>query len=276
MTDDSPQELPPMPAELRFDYAGACWWCGGAADSREHKYKRSDLVREFGAGPWEQQDALVRSPGGSKPLHPVRGPNANALKFGRSLCQDCNNKRSQPFDYAYDAFAEYVAQRERPIVTQGWLKLSDVFGANWRAQRTNVVRYYAKHIGCRLADDGVKVPQSFVNFMNGRAWWPWGLDLHLGIRLDILELEEHMSKFHESFGGSVWLGGLNGQYSNEGQAIEAVWSHSGVGALRASYTVYLGGSRFRSNLRSNKVRIPGEFNLPPGSADRGCRECNGT
>jgi hypothetical protein len=31
---------------------GACWWCGSPADSREHKLKRSDLVREYGRPPY--------------------------------------------------------------------------------------------------------------------------------------------------------------------------------------------------------------------------------
>ena len=44
----------------RYDYAGRCWWCGQQADSGEHKHKRTDLVREFGRGPWKDQTAVVQ------------------------------------------------------------------------------------------------------------------------------------------------------------------------------------------------------------------------
>jgi hypothetical protein len=31
---------------------GTCWWCGNTADSREHRFKRTDIEREFGRGPY--------------------------------------------------------------------------------------------------------------------------------------------------------------------------------------------------------------------------------
>src|SRR2546423_12673051 len=52
----------PLPPDLLHDYAGTCWWRVGIADSREHKYKKSDLVREFGAGPWQGADGEVPHP----------------------------------------------------------------------------------------------------------------------------------------------------------------------------------------------------------------------
>jgi hypothetical protein len=40
---------------------GRCWWCGAPADSREHKMKRSDIVREYGKPPYT----------GAKPARPA-------------------------------------------------------------------------------------------------------------------------------------------------------------------------------------------------------------
>jgi hypothetical protein len=145
------------------------------ADSREHKYKKSDLVREFGPGPWGQASALVRGTAGSDRLHHVRGPNATSLKFEKSLCQDCNNARSQPFDIAYDTFAGYLAQHEQLVVSRGWLRFSDMFGTAWPTSRDEVVRYYLKHIGCRLADGGARVPRPFIDFLDKRSSEPLGL-----------------------------------------------------------------------------------------------------
>jgi hypothetical protein len=55
-----------------FSESGRCWWCGVPADSREHKYKKSDLIRQYGSGPWtgDQRPQRVPSTGpkGSSPL----------------------------------------------------------------------------------------------------------------------------------------------------------------------------------------------------------------
>jgi hypothetical protein len=59
--------------------SGTCWWCRTApADSREHKLKRSDLVRQFGRGPYPE---LVSSREGQ--LRPVQGPNSKLRLLGR-------------------------------------------------------------------------------------------------------------------------------------------------------------------------------------------------
>jgi hypothetical protein len=257
----------PLPPDVRYEYAGNCWWCGNPADSREHKYKRSDLAREFGAGPWEQNAALVRGVAGGDRLHPVRGPHAAALKFDRSLCQDCNNRRSQPFDYAYDILANYLSQHEALVIERGWLKLSDLFGAGWRTSRDDVMRYYVKHIGCRLAEGGAKVPRTFIEFLDGHAPNPLGLTLTVEIRLDIVEMERHLREAHGVTGGSVRLGDLEGTYSRRRREITGLWSHLGVGPLRADYSDRFDGRGYRSNLRRNKARIRGNYNIP---LDSGC------
>jgi hypothetical protein len=50
-----------VPPQHRYDYGGRCWWCGAAADSREHKHKKTDLAREFGSGPYIGASAVVRA-----------------------------------------------------------------------------------------------------------------------------------------------------------------------------------------------------------------------
>jgi hypothetical protein len=40
---------------------GICWWCGAPASSSEHTYKKTDLVREFGPGPYKGRNALIRN-----------------------------------------------------------------------------------------------------------------------------------------------------------------------------------------------------------------------
>ncbi|MFC5112013.1 hypothetical protein [Kibdelosporangium philippinense] len=50
-----------IPDDIRHDYAGQCWWCGSVADTREHRYKRSDLIRDFGKGPGSASQPSVES-----------------------------------------------------------------------------------------------------------------------------------------------------------------------------------------------------------------------
>ncbi len=110
----SQKDLPGIP-DVRFGYQGQCWWCGNAADSREHKYKRSDIVREFGRGPWAEP--MLRVAGGNRQFR-VQGPNSQGLKFSKSLCQRCNNDRNQPFDLAYDSMMDYISRNESEIIAR--------------------------------------------------------------------------------------------------------------------------------------------------------------
>jgi len=99
------------------------------------------------------------------------------VKFPKSLCADCNNHRSQPFDEAYDQFSDYVA-------SNGWLRklpgvnFQEIYGADWEAQTLNLARYYGKHFGCRLVRTSVPVPASLRAFLDGATDMP---DSHMGL-----------------------------------------------------------------------------------------------
>lgn len=154
----------------RVDYAGQCWWCGSAADSREHRFKRADLLREYGRGPYTGDNAIVR--GREDRLTPVQGPNSRAVKFRPDLCQSCNTSRSQPFDRAYDGFIDYAVANEQRIQKTSSIQLSDVYGRNWRRARYDLVRYYVKHICCRLAEASIEVSPGLRAFLDGRRRLP--------------------------------------------------------------------------------------------------------
>lgn len=120
--------------------SGTCWWCGAPADSREHKFKRSDLAR-LSAGEqlyWGGGDR------GGKYLQGYK--RSDVMRFGRILCQVCNNARSQPFDNAYDKYAEYVAKNLDDLWHQG-LQFKRIFGHTWRDDVKNLGRYFAKSFG---------------------------------------------------------------------------------------------------------------------------------
>src|SRR5215218_10369967 len=149
MSEDGPV-IDGVPPEYRHNYGGRCWWCGAVADSREHKHKKSDLIREFGSGPYLGDSAVVRGFDGT--LRNVQGPDANEVRFPRVLCARCNNARSKPFDLTYDVLAAFIADNEDAVLNARQFRFSDVYGSGWRSYKDNLARCYVKHLGCRLAE----------------------------------------------------------------------------------------------------------------------------
>ncbi|MFC8876000.1 hypothetical protein [Streptomyces ardesiacus] len=87
------------------------------------------------------------------------------VKFPKSMCGECNNKQSKPFDDAYDIYEAFV--------TSHWLRvmpgisLGEIYGAEWQDQALQLARYHAKHFGCRMVRSGVPVPESLRDFLDG-------------------------------------------------------------------------------------------------------------
>lgn len=105
-----PLQADELPDGWQYDYAGRCWWCEAEADSREHKWKRSDIVRIYGPGPYGGELLWGNEHGQSRIL---QGSRSSELKYKATLCQRCNNARSQPLDRAYDVWAGFVSAPPR-------------------------------------------------------------------------------------------------------------------------------------------------------------------
>jgi len=154
-----------VPEEYLYDYAGVCWWCGDAANSREHKWKKSEIKAMYGLANSDSYPLLwIDDSGNSKT---VQGPDSDALKFEKSLCQNCNNARSQKFDRTYDRWIQHLGANYEQIIESRVLDLSDVIGVAGSESRLDLARYFAKHIGCRVADKAGRVPASLISFLNG-------------------------------------------------------------------------------------------------------------
>jgi len=145
---------------LRADQYGKCWWCGGVADSREHKHKASLLRRMWG------DEGLYLGRDGQD-LWSVPSAKSSAVKFGKTLCSKCNNVRSQPFDQAYDKFAFYVWDNARELSRATQISWVDVYGSSWEEQAQNLGRYIVKSSGCWMAENGFPPPEVFVRFLEG-------------------------------------------------------------------------------------------------------------
>lgn len=162
------------------DLQGVCWWCGSVADSLEHRHKRTDLLRLWvGAeGPvWGGDEGRTEA---------IRGPNSksSAVRFGRILCQRCNNDRSQPFDLAYDKFSNALVEGMDVWWAAPGVSLARIYGDVWRSHAMNLARYYVKNFGCLLADQGVRPPKTMRDFLNGAE----AMD---DVRLVLVKSESH-------------------------------------------------------------------------------------
>jgi hypothetical protein len=155
-------------ARLRVIEAGKCWWCGAPADSREHKLKRSDLVREFGSPPYHEERTLQRvSKDGSQAIH---GPGSRLFKFEPSMCARCNDTRSQPFDRAWDTLTHFLVDNEQTILARQEIDLRSVFRSAWRDGSANVARYVVKHLTCRMVQElpgPIQLDTALFEFLDG-------------------------------------------------------------------------------------------------------------
>lgn len=138
-----------------------CWWCGQAADSREHRVKASQLKRMFRTSEFLVLDDTV----GGRPTR-QNGLKSKPILFDKVLCAQCNNSRSQPFDRAYDTFVDKVWDDPDYFRGRASLDMRDSFSSDEEGSRI-LARYYMKNIGCRIAEIGFSVPSQIVEFMDG-------------------------------------------------------------------------------------------------------------
>ncbi len=144
-----------------------CWWCGAPANSAEHKYKKSDLIASYGKGPYKNENGLIWvSPDGKKLA--LRGPKSKMAKFEPNLCDKCNNNRSQPFDLAYEKFANYIRADKKNIYRTREIDFEKAFGKDWHPETLNFYKYLVKHVMCRVSDLLPVVPD-VIRFLNGQS-----------------------------------------------------------------------------------------------------------
>lgn len=216
----------------RHAYGQQCWWCGDAADSQEHRYRKTDIARLFGDGPYKGTDALLRVVG-EKEKRLVQGPKSKELVFKANLCQKCNNERSQPFDRAYDQFIGHIEDNTASILAVKQIQFSIIFGSGWHADRENVIRYYVKHICCRLAEAGVLVDPRVIKYLDGNSSLCC-IEIEFQIREDIVAMETKL-RADDLTGGAVWIGDGMADRHPSNNTFSRFYSHVGYRWLRASY-----------------------------------------
>jgi hypothetical protein len=145
---------------VRRRFNGACWICGSAEIlTREHKFKASDLRRHFGA-----HTMLVGVSGVEAPMRIAQGVKSRNLKFKNTICERCNSSVTQESDHAYDRFIQllehYGSDREAFQCAFNHPEFQ-IEGPLY----TPLFRYFAKLIGCQLAEIDSPIPVHLSRFV---------------------------------------------------------------------------------------------------------------
>ncbi|AZA92969.1 Uncharacterised protein [Chryseobacterium nakagawai] len=121
-----------------------CWICqNNEANSEEHKFKASDIRRQFG----KSFDAIYYDGENS---HPFNSPKDKLIKFPKVICIDCNNNQTRNADIAYTKFFESTDLINNMIETTNQINYQEIFGNDWKMSKMNLYRYFAKHAGCKI------------------------------------------------------------------------------------------------------------------------------
>lgn len=225
-----------VPSSTKYDYQGCCWWCGDLADSREHKWKKAELDVVYGLPGSESYPLTWVDDGGI--TRAVQGPNSKIMKFEPSICQNCNNSRSQPFDRAYDRWVDYLSANYDKIVERRLVDLRDVVGrADYEDFKLNLAKYFAKHIGCRVADNSAgQVPDSLITFLDGETE-------ESGVAWTELCLSRSALEQHDMMRQRLGMSQTVGNYRRDGKRLTSLKGSLMHGALQLVWDVNLDSSR---------------------------------
>lgn len=131
-----------------------CWICGGAAESREHRIKATDLKNFF--GPISSETPLYMHSEGIR-NRKIKGRNSLNLKYAPSLCSSCNNKRTQKQDEAWADVASFLQSEASPLKTGAKLDLQAALGRNYRQRLVHLQLFFVKQLGCLVVEGNAPI-----------------------------------------------------------------------------------------------------------------------
>mgnify|MGYP007011822093 CR=1 FL=1 len=133
-----------------------CWICGNIANSKEHKFKASDIKRVLG----KKFDAYFVHENATQ----IKSYKDRLLKFPEIICEECNVTRTREHDDAYDIFINYCISNYETLLAQGEINFETIFGQIWIENKRNLYRYFAKHAGCKImtCETVKKYPQNLI------------------------------------------------------------------------------------------------------------------
>lgn len=137
--------------------AQPCWICGGGPLTNEHLLKRSDLKRDFGPAIGERPLYLhIARRQLQKDYRAVRVQGYGSKELcARVICGRCNDTLTQPYDFAWDKFSEYLrfVLSNSPEVSR--VRGDKAFCYQPESYMVNMHLFFAKNLGCLLRSAGV-------------------------------------------------------------------------------------------------------------------------
>ena len=204
-----------------------CWICGAPSDSREHKIKKSDLVRRYGCQPFRNIGGVLHFVDGES--RKVPGPRAKTLTYDPLICSDCNNAKSQPWDNAYQIFERWLFENEKTLFQRRFILLEEVFGSDAFSNACpELYKYFVKAFGCRLSDAGFTVPQDLVLLLP-QAHFLTKLRIAFAINKTVFALPEDHREIFLGIGDLIRI-----DSRTQGVMERYVW-HMQIGWLRISF-----------------------------------------
>ena len=126
----------------------SCWICKtNKADSGEHKTKRSELLAVLGN---PSQDEPFYYHDQAKRNRAVGSLDAKILKSPVRICSHCNNARTQPHDFAWEAMLDRL--RLRRLSVGQWVRCNRIFACSTKREMINVHLFFLKLTGCMIAE----------------------------------------------------------------------------------------------------------------------------
>lgn len=152
-----------------------CWICGASADSREHRFKKSDLARAGKTWSREDQPFFVNSDG----IRRLQGPGSKLVTFSKVICQQCNNAGTQAYDRAYETFSNWAEAQGAALLKRNELDFREIFGADFEYASLNLLYYFIKLLGCRVLDSGNPLPDNLAAAFSRKHVAPFALSFAL-------------------------------------------------------------------------------------------------
>jgi len=139
-----------------------CWICGDVADTGEHKIKKSILKNLYNEDFMNGNMLHLKD----KKITKLQGVNSNKVKYLNTLCKNCNNTFTQPFDRAFDTFVNYIQKNRSNIEKTRYINFEDVYGDDFGRKQTNLFKYCTKILGCDLYEHKFNVPNDLIQLLN--------------------------------------------------------------------------------------------------------------
>ncbi|SDX31714.1 hypothetical protein [Aequorivita viscosa] len=184
-----------------------CWICGSNSDSGEHKFKASDLKRNYGKK--FKKHNLTYISGNDEPIN-LQSYKPKELIFPKVICVNCNVKVTCPHDTAYDIFVKYIESNYNLMFTQKSIDFEKVYGRKWLDGKKDLYRYFAKHAGCKVVTAGTPYDLGdLADFILGKSHSD-NLKIHFqlkeGLYFLVKRLNENIKYAHAYNGSTSYFG----------------------------------------------------------------------